>query len=153
MSDEQAIPAASETPLPVVARTDWFLQTLVSTVTSASASLPVTICVGGSVITGELISGKRYFNEFADAIAAGMTDETREDVRNAYRAYGKQVYGDDGSDAESINGGEPPQYLHLAKAKYITTDGRLMPSPPGMLWRGRISAVAGWSYGTFEPSP
>jgi hypothetical protein len=53
---------------------DWFLQALVSSVNEESAIIPITLSVGGLLISGEMIGGKAYFNEFARQFKDGFGD-------------------------------------------------------------------------------
>jgi hypothetical protein len=126
---------------------DWFLQSLVETINGSEAELGITVQVGGLLVSGQLISGHRWFEAFAEQIASGVADaEGREDVRAAYASYA-DVYRGEHSDLDET---PLPQYIHLRDARYFGSDGAAVPSSQGVLWRGRIACVAGFHLGRFE---
>ena len=57
---------------------DCFLQSLVSIVNDESASIPITLSVGGLLISGDMIGGKTYFDEFARQFKDGFKDISSE---------------------------------------------------------------------------
>jgi hypothetical protein len=125
---------------------DWFLQSLVETINGTEAELGITLQVGGLLVSGHLVSGHRWFEAFADQIAAGIADaEGREEVRAAYASYA-DVYRQDDPDVEA----PLPQFIHLRDAHYFGADGSAIPSSQGVLWRGRVAQVAGFHLGRFE---
>lgn len=126
---------------------DWFLQSLVETINGSEAELGITLQMGGLLVSGQLISGHRWFEAFAEQIASGVADaEGREEVRAAYASYA-DVYRLEGSDLEDS---PLPQYIHLRDARYFGSDGNAVPSAAGVLWRGRIASVGSFHLGRFE---
>lgn len=63
--------------------TDWFLQKFVSLANTIGLSCGITLFVEGAMISGMLISGKRYFEVFADEFSSNYPgdDEAKEQVR------------------------------------------------------------------------
>jgi hypothetical protein len=47
--------------------------------------------------------------------------------------------------------GQPPSYIHLKDARIFAPGQNPIPSS-GLLWRGRISCVEGFSMGSFSPA-
>jgi hypothetical protein len=47
---------------------------------------------------------------------------------------------------------DPTHFIHLREARVFASNGAALPSS-GMHWRGRLSAVSGWSFGLLEPTP
>jgi hypothetical protein len=47
---------------------------------------------------------------------------------------------------------DPTHFLHLREARVFASNGTALPGS-GMHWRGRLSAVSGWSFGLLEPTP
>ena len=125
------------------AEKDWFLQNLVS-LTNNKISFGVTLTVSGTLISGTLIGGKEYFKLFGESFASGMKDEkSAENVKATYAEYGK-TYDKDSKDIPA------PSFIHLKGAKFYAVGGEPIPSDQGVLWRGRISEVSGFSLGAFS---
>ncbi|WP_414540437.1 gas vesicle protein [Stenotrophomonas forensis] len=130
---------------------DHFLQFLVGVLNrDASAAMGVTLTVGGSQISGELIGGAAYFEELSSVFAKafGNGDEaatTR--LKQTMNKFG-DVYRSDVSeaDAESNADRPPPVYVHMRNAQQFAPGGLPIPGN-GCLWRGKLSAVDGFSLG------
>jgi hypothetical protein len=70
---------------------DCFLQSLVSIVNDESASIPITLSVGGLFISGDMIGGKTYFDEFARQFKDGfknINSETASTIEEAFKRLG-----------------------------------------------------------------
>lgn len=130
---------------------DWFLQTMVVTVTLNNSEMPLTITTNGTLITGNLISVRRYFSLYADSLpnsASGLEDvQNYEIIRKTYSEIGAEF-----SDKiinwyqeNPANGLRMTKYLHLANAKFV--HGAIVTPPRGFLWRGKISEIDGFSFG------
>jgi hypothetical protein len=97
----------------------------------------ITLAVPGGVVSGILISQDAWLTELtqlgdqaAAAIAQGLQSALEEhDLHH--------------SSEESI----PQGFLHLRDAHYVTGGGFLPTPPQGMLWRGCIADITGWSIG------
>ncbi|OLI80589.1 gas vesicle protein, partial [Xanthomonas oryzae pv. oryzae] len=62
---------------------DWYLQKLVGIANTSNVQFGVTLFLEGIVISGQLVSGKRYFEAFAQEFSAaypGPADE-KEEIR------------------------------------------------------------------------
>lgn len=126
--------------------TDWYLQELVSIVNSSAIEFGITLHVHGAVVSGLLISGRKYFKAFADDFAGAYLgdDEGREAVRAALASHSK-IYDEIDKQEEP----SPPQYIHLMHSRTFSPGGST-PSKVGVLWRGKISAVSGFSLGSLS---
>ncbi len=150
MTDTKAeCPSEEERILSLEGRSvDWYLQSLVSTVNASTIEFGVTLLVEGAIVSGLLVSGKKYFEifskEFADAYPGD--DESKETVRTAFAAYA-DIYSQDGSNEEQP---PPPQYIHLVNARCFSPGGQSLPGNRGVLWRGKINAVSGFSLGSLS---
>jgi len=129
---------------------DWFLQNLVSLVNTTPLEVGITLNVSGSLISGVLIGGKKYFELFAKEISDNFPIEdgpdglkSRELLYDAYAQFG-DIYNI--SSEDKINKNSPPQYIHLLNSRNYSADGAI-PSNLGVLWRGKINAVSGFSLG------
>ena len=118
---------------------DPLLSLFARLVSDTDAEIHVTLAVGGGVVTGALISHMKWMRLSAETMNATVPgsgvipDE-----------LGKMLV------AEASEG-MTHEYLHLKDARYMSPTG-LMPERPQMLWRGRVSEVAGWSWGSFQVS-
>lgn len=123
---------------------DHFLQYLVSLINGiGNAEMGITLTVGGSVVSGMLISGDKYFEEFSTAFAAGFgeADESTQNIKSSVNRFGDK-YRNDRASEDSV---EPPVYIHLKKAKHYSAAGAI--PRQHVIWRGKISAVDGFSLG------
>jgi hypothetical protein len=125
---------------------DWFLQSLVSIVNDNPLEFGITLFVGGVTISGQLVSGKKYFEtfakEFSDAYP-GKAD-TQEGIRQAFASH-TAIY--DRREDEEV--APPPQFIHLINCRCFSPGG-VLPSNRGILWRGKINAVSGFSLGSIS---
>jgi hypothetical protein len=126
---------------------DWHLQLLVEDANDFGMEVPITLFVSGAVVTGILTSGRVYFEQFADKFAAGWPAEGRAEIRASMATPG-EVY-------PLLLPGEksprkrPAQFIHLRDAQLVSSP-RNLPSS-GMLWRGRLTEVGGYSLGKLMP--
>jgi hypothetical protein len=73
---------------------DSFLQSLVSIVNDESASIPITPSVDGLLISGAMIGGKTYFDEFARQFKDGFRNISKRDfVAGTIRSCGRILAG------------------------------------------------------------
>ncbi|WP_432496331.1 hypothetical protein [Kineococcus gypseus] len=98
--------------------------------------LDITLFAGGQVVSGTLVGRDRWLEHFQQRAARGGAGGTRiaEQVQALLRAADQRRGGDEGS----------RDYLHILNAQVDGTQ-RIA---EGLLWRGRISEVAGWSLGS-----
>lgn len=124
---------------------DEVLEYLVKILEETDAGVNLTICVNGSIISGQMISSKRYFDEIStffnenkitaddpSLIERGLPILQR--VRQFMQQKGK-------SREEQDN----PKYIHLEKVVIYPSN----PSHPfgANVWRGKLSSVDGFSIG------
>ncbi|MFG6111142.1 gas vesicle accessory protein GvpU [Stenotrophomonas nematodicola] len=129
---------------------DDFLQSIVNTVNlQPNYQLPVTLYLGGSLVSGQLISGDRYFEEMAELLSRGTYDAEHE--RELTRASVNE-FGDKYRKAREDQGEQDgPVFIHLREASVFGLTGSPIPSNP-VLWRGRINAVSGFHIGSLRVS-
>lgn len=103
-------------------------------------SVGVTLTVGGSVVTGNLCSGKDYIEHIRDSIVGSSGD----DLEAFLEPYFK--------DRLAIYDEQPGviriAYVHLRDAKIFNGGQRSIPTNRGVFWRGRLDAIDGWCIGT-----
>ncbi|THD83277.1 MAG: hypothetical protein E7812_00345 [Phenylobacterium sp.] len=115
----------------------------------------VTLTVGGSIVSGTIISGVRYFEEFGQLFATGLNDpEVAAQTATAFAGWGQIYQTPEGVDAGTFRR-PAPTYIHLRDARFFGVGQTPIPATngPGFLWRGKISAVDGFSLGSLSPTP
>jgi len=123
---------------------DWFLRILVSMANSTpGVGLPIVLTVRGLVISGELISGKTYHEQFAQEMGTSFRSILDDDaVARIEEGYSRpaHLYDSEASLKTIV-------FIHLRNAKIFGPGQQPIPSGQGMLWRGRLSSVDGFSWG------
>lgn len=123
---------------------DWYLQRLVSMVNRAPIEMGISLVANGALVSGTLISGKQYFETFAREISQAWPgdDEAKESIRSAFASNAEMYEAD--TEEENL---PLPQYIHLKNATVRTPNGPI-PAQGGMLWRGKLNAISGFSLGS-----
>lgn len=143
---------------------DWFLQQLVrlTNESSVSTGFPVTLCVKGLIVSGVLASGREYFAELAETVAAtvaNVDEATRKDLHEYFAAFG-ELYPRHGDNADEGGGSEPenvlktlPEFIHLRDVRIFDGTRSMRPATQnGIWWRGRIAEIDGFVLGTLDRS-
>lgn len=125
---------------------DWFLAELVRRANEGGISVGVTLCVGGTLVSGSLIGGRAYFERIAESAAVAARDAGEAARARAFLRSPAALYGA-ASEGAADPDDEPLAYIHLAGARFFTASGRPMPGKDGLLWRGRLGAVDGFVLG------
>lgn len=101
-------------------------------------TVSITLVVAGQTISGQLISGEEFWNLAAERGGPVHPDDARENAEH----YA-------GMDDDEI-----PAMFHLRNAHYLV-GLRTLPdlSQEGVLFRGRLDRVAGWSAGALGLPP
>jgi hypothetical protein len=139
---------AMKRPEPPTPMRDFHFLTLVDLANKLDVGLGVTIVAAGAVITGELISRRAYFKAFGESFGQlfeSRNPEAAEDLRREFADLGEEIHGETAEDDKSL-----PSFYHLRGAQVFAGD-KMVPTN-GMLWRGKISEVAGFSFGRFSQS-
>ncbi|MFN3944613.1 MAG: hypothetical protein ACK4K7_06775 [Allosphingosinicella sp.] len=151
MNDEQA--PAEQLPqkedgigddrLALKPHTDWFLASLTS-LANKGLTFPVTLFVGGAAISGILVGGKTYFDEFSRMMRRSFRDnEESADIMASFVDQCGSFYGDAAEIAA-----RPPEYVHLVEARLFHPGADPVPKADGVLWRGKLASVDGFCWGT-----
>ncbi len=130
---------------------DWFLQTIVRIVNEGDSEIGVTLTLGGTVISGLLVGGAKYFEAFGNEFASAFKEpEIAANIYSAFSSHSK-IYEkkESESEAEEVL---PPIYIHLKNAKFFHNSGPAFPTNRGIWWRGRLSSVDGFALGVLGPS-
>lgn len=120
---------------------DWFLETLVNIVNNNDLSIGLTIVTHGFLVSGDIIGGKIYFEDFGKEMQS-IVSETSEGVSISehFKKMGDEIYSEEKMDKN-------PSFIHFKNAKFFHTSGEPVPNNRGVLWRGKISEVSGYSLG------
>ena len=131
---------------------DYFLQSLVSIVNDESASIPITLSVGGLLISGAMIGGKTYFDEFARQFKDGfrnISSETASTIEEAFKRLG-DVYDPIQKESQGIAAISKPHLIHLRDAQIYHSGASPGPSEKGGFVAGTIRScgriLAGQSF-------
>lgn len=120
---------------------DWYLQKLVSLANENGLEIGITLIIGGSIVSGTIVSGKKYFETFAAEFSAAWPGDDKESIRESFASFAS-IY--ESADDKEL---QPPQYIHLTNARFHAAEGNL-PTNGGVLWRGKINAVSGFNLGS-----
>lgn len=134
--------------LPPTADVDWFLQSLVNMANNSQMEFGITLQVSGMLVSGNLISGKAYFDGFGADFASPFSDpEVVESIKQSFSSYGDTFVSNDGNETDNR---PPPQFIHLKNARFFNTAGNPIPGNRGVWWRGRLCEVGGFSLGSLQ---
>jgi len=123
---------------------DWFLQYMVNLANQNEFQQDITLTVGGFLIAGTLIGVRTYFDDLGDYFASSFgSHEGSEQVRVTFHEIGEQCACISPSEKT-----ETPSYIHMKNVRIFNSDGRAhSENRAGLLWRGRISEIQGFSLG------
>jgi hypothetical protein len=128
---------------------DYFLQALVDLVNSSKISFGISLTVGGFLVSGNLISGKMYFDGVASEMAGAYKDhEGASEAMKTYFSNFGRIY-DNYSDEKNRT---LPVFIHLSEAKFFHNAGAPFPGNRGVFWRGRVSCVSSFVLGKLSAS-
>ena len=102
----------------------------------AEADVPVetdiTLVVGGFLISGSVVSAKKYFTHNAVVTMAGMIEQIKSEAAR-----------------QENNKTEPlkTNFIHLKDARYYTPGQNPIPSNTGVFCRISLDAISGFSFG------
>jgi len=152
MSDEATIDTTeTHTTILPVAEVDWFLQHFINLAnnTTAGIEISLTLNIGGFLISGTLVGGKKYFSAVSELLSTANTNMPEiSEVWKGIANYG-EIYE---ASAEKGELEKNPQYVHLQNAKTFSTSGSAIQAGPGGWWRGRVTEVSGFSFGSMQAS-
>jgi hypothetical protein len=142
-------------------REDFLLQMFVK-LAEGGLEAPITLSVGGMLISGTLTSYSKYLKLMGEHMRAITIPELRDVMTEAFANLAESAQNAmderrrEEEMAESL-GQEPgddfsPPYIHLRDAKLFLAADMGMPTQGGVSWRGKIASVDGFILGSFTPS-
>ena len=120
---------------------DWLLENFVQAANVSTTNIGITLITHGYLVSGVIIGGKEYF----EIMAEYSTDQITKD---AFKSLGEDLYGNKKREENSET--KPPTFIHLKDAKFYSTSGQPVPANAGVIWRGRINQISGFTVGTLE---
>lgn len=135
---------------------DWFLRILVKLADHVGLSTWITLVIGGSHVTGELISAGQYAVDFKEQFLGGidaMHESTREAATNLLDAASVALDPKAVHEAAKRQAGDAavailePDFIHLRSARVVHSPEIGLDIRGGALWRFRLSSVDGFSLG------
>lgn len=113
---------------------DWFLTSIIEFVNKRAIELPITLQIGGFLVSGVLVNYEKYFEsvgfDTAEVFGAGELAKSKPN----------------GEAAEQSS----PSFIHLKDARIFPAAGQPIPAKKSVWWRGRISEVSGFFFGTLS---
>lgn len=143
-------PAEPAEPEAQVYKQDDLLETFVNTANRYGPLVGLTLFIKGTVISGRLIGGRQFLDKFAEQWGPGHESEDKDMLREALKQRANELYPEQKPESKEYR---PPTYIHLEDARVFVPGVSGMPGN-GLLWRGRLTEVDGWSLGAlrFVPS-
>lgn len=129
---------------PYVRNPDYLLQDLVQ-LANIGVGFGVTLNVGGVLVSGNVVSGRTYIQHTMNDVVGSMKDgPIKTALVDRFKPY-LELYPEEPTPEQRDS---LPTFIHLTNAKFYTP-GTADPTPStGMLWRGVISDVSGFFFGT-----
>ena len=136
---------------------DWLLQHLVELVnTGAVGQVTVVLTTPAGIISGEMIGGAEYFDLYAARLTKGWPQAEKELMLETIEDW-KLDFVRAEPTAESL--AEPtlnevtdlPRFIHFKDARVFNA-GTVLPTDTGMLWRGRVADITGFTLGRLDCS-
>lgn len=126
-----------------VPQEDWFLQNLISNANIGKFTMGITLNVGGLLVSGNLVGGREYFENFGSMFLSKMSnqdDKTTEDVESMFREYA-EIYDREPDQAN------PPNFVHLKDVEFFGGTRESILGKQSVWWRGRVSEIQGFFLG------
>ncbi|WP_323920134.1 MULTISPECIES: gas vesicle accessory protein GvpU [Aeromonas] len=123
---------------------DWHLANLVAlTNRIPGVSIGITLTIGGTLVSGLLISGKEYFDSLALELSKDSENTLSMAIAEEMKNISNSIY-----DSNLERGHVSTVYIHLKKARHYTGD-KSIPND-GAYWRGKLCDVSGFTFGSLN---
>jgi hypothetical protein len=131
---------------------DWLLAWIINLV-EHGLEIGITLSVRGQLVSGTVVGGRKYFEILGKSFetanfGGGLAATDLKETLGAAFSQWKDIY----PKSEDIpsNDVARPAFIHLENAKIWLDNNQL--NSNGMLWRGQLSAVDGFTLGTMSPT-
>jgi len=137
-------------PVQLVNENDWFLQSTIENIVSHGVEIGVTLTVNGVIVSGMLIGGKKYFEELSKTLKAASRepDDISNTLGDAWKQYTAIYEKPEGAPEDWKP--NPVGYIHLMNARFFAPGQAPIPANQGVLWRGKLSSVDGFTIGNLS---
>jgi len=135
---------------------DYLLAALISTVNGYPGDIgyPLTLSLHGTLVSGETISGRTYFDMIASALEQAWPRNedgtSNEGVFDRFREFGDAMYPRPNESGEETNAGrsQPVAYVHLKNVTISQPGAPMIEMDATVAWRCKIDAIDAWTLGT-----
>lgn len=130
-------------------RVDWYLSNwvrLANNIDDDGSVIPLTLIIGGAVVTGDLVAMDAYLRGVAEegAKTLGLKDSN---AIARFKKFASAGAVDEEPRGKSSEDEPPPNYVHLRNAQIFLGGNTVIPTRGGVYWRGRLAAVDGFVLG------
>jgi hypothetical protein len=140
---------------------DDLLKMLIMFAFTAGISIPITLNVKGTIISGDLIGGREYFEHYTEQVDRQfqdpkLTDSYTGDPKQFHEIHYQHIktleklsemtYGSKDDTTRQPASEVHIGYIHLKNAQFIFPNGKV-PTSERALWRGKLLSVDGFSLG------
>lgn len=133
---------------------DWTLYALVGFADMSGVQTTITVATPAGFITGLVIGTAEYYRRTADVWDAGWKGEGKTPETSPGQIWRKMYERFEARREEQLEEGEErgeAGFIHIADAR-IVSGASTIPQGSGLLWRGRLSEVIGYSLGSLGPA-
>ena len=155
-------PGATETTTPAAGKpdpfaVDFFLALLIENANVYGISTGITLCVGGLIVSGELISTEEYFRAFGEQTDVAVSTSLGEEPSGKYAEpyvlgaeAAKRAWDEKRANPDAAM--PVANFICLQNVRLFNPSGDSIPNQDGIYWRGRLSAVDGFTLGVLTPA-
>jgi hypothetical protein len=127
--------------------TDYLLTNFVKSINGTDNFMGITLCIAGLLISGELVSGHKYFENIGDEFSRLPNAEN--DTKEVFYKLGNLVY----PKKEEQTAEEEPitiTFIHLRNAHIFLPGSKPIPTNSGAWWRGKVDSIDGFFIGSLS---
>jgi len=123
-----------------ISENDWLLQSVVNEINGTDKEIRIAVIVEGMMVSGNLVSSHKYYDEIYNMF--NVLPEGQERVDISTHIMLRRIESASSNIIQSKDELESPTFFHLQNAKF----GQNPDKTPGVLWRGTIEKVSGFSF-------
>lgn len=128
---------------------DGLLELLVRQANGIGVKIGITLTVSGMQITGTLVGIKDYYSEYATFMGNIFGDEIKQRYMEMGDINYKKLLEEEKQELEKGIPSPASNFIHLIDAKFFVSI-ILVPTGKGLLWRGKLSHIDGFSIGSLS---
>jgi hypothetical protein len=125
---------------------DEILEFLISKVEETGIGAGITLCINGSILTGNLIKSKIYYDkmiEMYDFDNSQLTAKNPEEI-DKWNDYHEE-YVDLINELKKQDNQQNLKYIHLEHVTFRSVNSNILTQ--AIVWRGKLSSIDGFSIG------